>query len=236
MIYQFKHEQPSELLRGHLNLGGSNGKTSIDVNSHYLEKNGECWIPIMGEIHYGRVNRDTWKDELLKMKAGGITLVAAYAFWSFHEEEEGQFNFEGDYDLRYFLELIKECGLDVVLRIGPWCHAELRNGGFPEWLMAKTCEKRQDDAEYLGYVKRYWKELKKQVSGLLFEDGGPVVAIQLENELTDNAEHIKTLKDIALELGLNAPIYTATGWNATYGAAIPEYDVLPVFGGYADAP
>lgn len=74
------------------------------------------------------------------------------------------------------------------------------------------------------------------MSGFLFEEGGPIFAIQLENELTDNAAHIKTLKDLALELGLKAPIYTATGWNATYGAAIPERDVLPVFGGYADAP
>ncbi|MCX9061478.1 beta-galactosidase [Citrobacter portucalensis] len=236
MIYQFKNEQPPKQLRGHLNLGGSNDNTTIDVNSHYLEKNGECWVPIMGEIHYSRVSRDTWKEELLKMKAGGITLIATYVFWIFHEEEEGHYNFTGDYDLRHFITLIQECGLDVVVRIGPWCHAELRNGGFPDWLLSKDCATRTDDAEYLQYVTRYWRQLKEQLSGLLFEDGGPICAIQLENELTDNAAHIKTLKELALEIGLTAPLYTATGWNATYGAAIPEYDVLPVFGGYADAP
>lgn len=190
----------------------------------------------MGEIHYGRVNREIWKDELLKIKAGGITVIAAYVFWIFHEEEEGQFNFTGNYDLRHFLTLIQECGLKVVMRIGPWCHAELRNGGFPDWLVKKGCRTRTDDPEYLNYVTRYWRQLKTQMSGFLFEEGGPIFAIQLENELTDNAAHIKTLKDLALELGLKAPIYTATGWNATYGAAIPERDVLPVFGGYADAP
>ena len=108
MIYHFKNEQPSNLLRGHLNLGGHNGNTSLEVTNHYLEKNGECWIPIMGEIHYGRVNREIWKDELLKIKAGGITVIAAYVFWIFHEEEEGQFNFTGNYDLRHFLTLIQE--------------------------------------------------------------------------------------------------------------------------------
>lgn len=236
MIYHFKNEQPSSLLRGHLNLGGHNENTSLEVTNHYLEKNGECWIPIMGEIHYGRVNREIWKDELLKIKAGGITVIAAYVFWIFHEEEEGQFNFTGNYDLRHFLTLIQECGLEVVVRIGPWCHAELRNGGFPDWLVKKGCRTRTDDPEYLNYVTRYWRQLKTQMSGFLFDEGGPICAIQLENELTDNAAHIKTLKDLALELGLKAPIYTATGWNATYGAAIPERDVLPVFGGYADAP
>ncbi|EOW6772119.1 beta-galactosidase [Cronobacter muytjensii] len=236
MIYQFKNEQPPKQLCGHLNLGGSNSNVTIDVNSHYLEKNGECWIPVMGEIHYSRVSRESWKEELLKMKAGGITLIATYVFWIFHEEDEGHYNFTGDYDLRHFIELIQECGLDVVVRIGPWCHAELRNGGFPDWLLSKGCATRTDDAEYLQYVKRYWYQLKEQLSGLLFEDDGPICAIQLENELTDNAAHIKTLKELALEIGLTAPLYTATGWNATYGAAIPEYDVLPVFGGYADAP
>lgn len=236
MPYQFNITQPAEQLRGHLNLGAKNKTVAIDVNSHYLERNGECWIPIMGEIHYARVDRASWKDELLKMKAGGITLIAAYVFWIFHEEEEGKFNFKGNYDLHHFLSLVKECGLDVVVRIGPWCHAELRNGGFPEWLLGKGCATREDDPEYLGYVKRYWTQLKEQMSDFLFENEGPICAIQLENELTDNAEHIKTLKDLAIELGLNAPLYTATGWNATYGAAIPEYDVLPVFGGYADAP
>ena len=148
MIYHFKNEQPSNLLRGHLNLGGHNENTSLEVTNHYLEKNGECWIPIMGEIHYGRVNREIWKDELLKIKAGGITVIAAYVFWIFHEEEEGQFNFTGNNDLRHFLTLIQECGLEVVVRIGPWCHAELRNGGFPDWLVRKGCRTRTDDQEY----------------------------------------------------------------------------------------
>ncbi|MEF2508364.1 beta-galactosidase [Vibrio mimicus] len=235
-VYHFKKEPPSELLRGHLNLGGSNDNTTIEVNSHYLEKNNKCWIPVMGEIHYGRVKKEHWKEELLKMKAGGITIIATYVFWIFHEEEEGQFNFSGDCDLRHFLSVVKECDLDMVLRIGPWCHAEIRNGGFPDWLLEKGCATRTDDHDYLKYVTRYWRKLKEEVSGYLFDEGGPIVAIQLENELVNNATHIMTLKNLAIEIGLTAPIYTVTGWNRKYGAEIPEYDVLPVFGGYADAP
>ncbi|WP_170975356.1 beta-galactosidase [Martelella alba] len=74
------------------------------------------------------------------------------------------------------LELIQVCGLDAVLRIGPWCHAELRHGGFPDWLLGKNCKIRGNDPEYLGYVTRYWRKLGEPVSGLLIEEGGPVYA------------------------------------------------------------
>ena len=36
------------------------------------------------------------------MKAGGVTLVATYLLWIYHEEEEGRFDFTGDRDIRAF--------------------------------------------------------------------------------------------------------------------------------------
>ncbi len=236
MIYQFIHQTQLPILKGHLNLGGENKTTSIQVNSRYFEKNGECWIPIMGEIHFSRLPRSEWKRELLKMKAGGITSVSVYVIWIYHEEQEGVFRFDGDRDLNAFVRTVKECGLDMVLRIGPWIHGEVRNGGFPDWLLKKGCPLRKDNEQYLALVKRYWQQVYLQVKEFLFEQEGPIWAIQLENELTDGADHLLTLKNLAKEVGLNAPIYTVTGWNAAFGAEIPETEVVPVFGGYAEAP
>lgn len=65
---------------------------------------------------------------------------------------------------------------------------------------------------------------------------GCIFAIQMENELTNNAPHLLKLKEMAVQCRLTAPIYTVTGWNSAYGAEIPEYDVVPVFGGYSEAP
>ena len=44
------------------------------------------------------------------------------------------------------------------------------------------------------------------------------------------------LKEIAVECGFIAPIYTVTGWNSASGAKIPVDEVVPVFGGYCEAP
>lgn len=236
MIYEVKDNQKPQLAENHLNLGGRNSSEEITVNNRYFVKNGKPWIPVMGEIHFCRLAPECWEDELLKMKAGGITVISTYVIWIYHEEQEGSFNFTGKRDLRRFLSLVEQCGLKAVLRIGPWIHGEVRNGGFPDWLLAKSCERRKNDPEYLTYVKRYFEEIKRQAEGYLFSDDGPVWAIQLENELTDQPEHLLTLRHLAEEVGLCAPVYTVTGWNSKYGAQVPERDVLPVFGGYPEAP
>lgn len=170
------------------------------------------------------------------MKAGGITVVSSYVIWIYHQEREELFNFEGNQNLREFIQTAKDCGLYVMLRIGPWVHGEVRNGGFPDWLIRKGFPLRCNHPDYLRCVRRFFREIAKQAKGLLFQDNGPVFGIQLENELTEDAAHLLKLKELAMEEGLRVPIYTVTGWNAKNGAKIPEDDVIPVFGGYVEAP
>lgn len=237
MIYNFKEFNKSQILRNHLNLGGCNGKGGkIEVNSLYIERDGLPYVGVMGEYHFQRANRKDWYRELCKMKAGGVNIVATYIFWIYNEEEEGVFDFSGDNDIRSFVLDADKAGMDVVLRVGPWAHGEVRNGGLPDWLINKPFENRTNDPEYLPYVERWYSEISKQVEGLFYKDGGNIIAVQLDNELVDNAEHLLELKKIAIKTGLVAPLYTVTGWNSRFGAKIPVDDVLPVFGGYADAP
>lgn len=47
-----------------------------------------------------------------------------YVPWNFHESEPGVYNFDGDRDLVYFLQLAQEVGLLVILRAGPYICAE----------------------------------------------------------------------------------------------------------------
>lgn len=237
MKYQFKKYEKTELLRNHLHMGGANPKGErIEVTSRYLEKAGKPWIGVMGEYHFVRDSRDRWYEELCKMKAGGITIVATYMFWIYHEETEGVFDFTGDRDVRGFVEAAEQVGLEVLLRIGPWAHGECRNGGFPDWLLQKPYKLREDNPQYLAQVRSWYEKIYEQVQGLFYQDGGNIIGIQIENELVDNAEHLLTLKKLAQEIGLQAPLYTVTGWNSKYGAKIPVEEVLPVFGGYPEAP
>lgn len=113
-------------------MGGTNTKGErIDVTSLYFTREGKPWIGVMGEYHFVRDARENWYRELCKMKAGGITAVATYLFWIYHEEIEGEFDFTGDRDIRKFIKDAQRAGLDVIIRIGPWAHGECRNGGLP---------------------------------------------------------------------------------------------------------
>ena len=64
---------------GHLKLGGSNPSGErIEVNSYYMSVGGKPVIPVMGEFHYSRYPECQWEEEILKMKAGGVTVIPTY--------------------------------------------------------------------------------------------------------------------------------------------------------------
>lgn len=237
MEYRFKGYKKTPLIKNHLNMGGKNPDgEEINVTSRYFTRGGKAWIGVMGEFHFSRYHRNEWYKELCKMKAGGVTIVSTYLFWIYHEEIEGEFDFSGDNDIRAFIMECQRAGLDVVIRIGAWAHGECRNGGFPDWLLEKPYKLRCNDAEYLEKVKIWYEKIYNEVQGLFYKDGGNIIAVQLENELTDDAEHLARLKEIAVSTGFIAPIYTVTGWNSASGAKIPVDEVVPVFGGYCEAP
>lgn len=223
----------------------------FSFTNHYMVRNNHPFFGICGEFHFSRYNCDEWEDELIKMKMAGINIIPTYVIWNHHEEVKGHFDWTGNKDLCRFILLCKKHSIDVILRIGPWDHGEARNGGFPDWLYAEPLVTRSNDKRYLGYVKKLYDEIGKQVHGLFYKDGGPIIGIQLENEFqhagaaweittgtsgewipsgSDGNEHIKTLKKLAKDAGMIAPIYTGTGW----GGAVAKTDtVLPLWGGYA---
>jgi beta-galactosidase len=207
----------------------------LSANDRFLTRDGKPWFPVMGEFHYSRYPAADWEVEIEKMKAGGIQVVSTYIFWIHHEEAEGQFDWTGQRDLRHFIELCHENGLYVWIRIGPWNHGEARNGGLPDWMIQKS-PTRENNLVYLTAVGRFYAEIGKQVRGLLWKDGGPVIGVQIENEYSargpgKGADHILKLRELARDAGLDAPFYSITGWD---NAVIPARDVLPVFSGYAD--
>ena len=219
---------PTTPVSGQLGMEGA----GISANSRHLIRDGAPWFPVMGEYHYSRQDPGQWRTGLERMRQSGITVVSTYAFWNHHEERQGSFRWQGNRDLRTFVELCAELGLDAVVRIGPWAHGEARHGGFPDWLEALPVNHRSDDPNYLVHVRRYFSELAGQLSGLFHGSGGPIVAIQLENELYDQPGHILTLKGLARGLGMDAPLWTATAWG---GAQLPDGEVLPLYGGYPEA-
>jgi hypothetical protein len=206
---------------------------TLTTDSASLRLNGQPWTPVMGEFHYTRYPANEWRDELLKMKAGGITIVATYVFWIHHEEIEGEWNWSGDHNLREFVRLAGSLGLKVIVRCGPWCHGEVRNGGLPEWLLQKGWPVRTEDERFLGKVTVLYGQIAQQLNGLLWKNGGPVIGIQLDNEFGGPAEYLLALKKIARAAGLDLPIYTRTGWPALT-TPMPFGEIVPLYGAYAE--
>ncbi|NUS27579.1 MAG: glycosyl hydrolase family 35 [Streptomyces sp.] len=223
---------PPPPLTGHLPFTDAPGVPDpIEVTSRYLTRGGRPWFPVSGEFHLTRYPAAEWEEELLKMKAAGVTVVASYLIWIHHEETEGRIRFDGDRDLRRFAELCARHGLDFIPRIGPWVHAEVRNGGLPDWVLAHDCVPRTDDPAYLELVRPWYAAIAEQLRGLDRAHGGPIVAIQIENELYDQPGHLLTLKRMAQEAGLSAPLWTSTAWG---GVQLPPDELLPLYGGYTE--
>lgn len=233
--------------------GKSKNGTELSFTNYYMEKNGRPFFGVSGEFHFSRMSESRWEDEIIKMKMGGLNVVATYIFWIHHEEEEGKFDFTGRRNLGEFVRLCQKHGMYVILRAGPFDHGEVRNGGLPDWLYGKPFEVRKLSPGFLACVRRLYSEIASQVRGMFFRDGGPVIGIQIDNEYMHSSApwemttgisdewvfggdegntYMLRLKSLAAECGLAPVFYTCTGWG---GAAAPE-SMLPLWGGYAFRP
>ncbi len=229
-----------------------NGET-ISFTNYYMCKNGEPFFGVSGEFHFSRMDDAYWEDEIIKMKMCGINVIATYVFWIHHEEEEGQFDFSGRLDLRKFIELCGKHGIYVILRVGPFDHGEVRNGGMPDWMYGKPFEVRQLNEGFLYYTRILYSRISKEIEGLFFSNDGPIIAVQIDNEYMHSSapweittgisdewvfggdqgdEYMLGMKQLAAECGLIPAFYTCTGWG---GASTPE-NMMPLWGGYAYRP
>lgn len=233
--------------------GTNKENDTISFTNYYMEKNGRPFFGISGEFHFGRMNAERWEDELIKMKMCGINMVATYVFWIYHEEEEGNFDFSGRRDIGRFVRLCAKHGLYVILRVGPFDHGEVRNGGLPDWLYGKPFEVRKISEGFLHCTERLYRKIAGEVEGLFFQDGGPIIGVQIDNEYMHSSapweittgisdewvfpgdegeEYMLRLKELAAQCGLNPVFYTCTGWG---GTPTPK-SMMPLWGGYAFRP
>ena len=214
-----------------LMAGAQNREVKWDRHSLMIDGRRVC--PVMGEVHYSRIPADEWPAEVRKMKEGGVTIIATYIFWNHVEEQEGIFRWDGQRNLRRFIEVCQQEQLPVVLRLGPFCHGEVRNGGIPDWVFTKDCKTRDENPVFLGLVERLYRQIFTQVQGLQWKDGGPVMAAQFDNEYRGRGEYLMALKQIATRIGFDLPFYTRTGWPEL-ATPVPFGEMLPLYGDYAD--
>ena len=131
---------------------------SFDKNGYIID--GKPVLLASGELQYFKLTRGEWKRRLLQIRLSGLNAVSVYFAWNYHEQSEGEWDFSGDRDVEYFLQLAAECGLYVVARLGPFICNEWTCGGIPAWLSGKKGVRlRSSDPLYLSYCDKWWDKI-----------------------------------------------------------------------------
>lgn len=158
-------------------------QSGLKANGQYfMLEDSTFWI-FGGSMHYFRVPKEYWRDRLLKMKACGLNTLTTYVPWNLHEPERGKFDFSGNLDLEAFVLMAAEIGLWVILRPGPYICSEIDLGGLPSWLLQDSGMRLR--TTYKGFteaVDLYFDHLMSRVVPLQYKHGGPIIAVQVENE------------------------------------------------------
>ncbi|XWS62646.1 hypothetical protein CRYUN_Cryun06bG0028500 [Craigia yunnanensis] len=157
----------------------------VTYDGRSLIVNGKRELLFSGSIHYPRSTPDAWPDLLIKAKHGGLNLIQTYVFWNGHEPVQGQFNFEGEYDLVKFIKLIGEHKMYATLRVGPFIQAEWNHGGLPYWLReVPNITFRSDNEPFKYHMKKFVTMIinKMKEEKLFASQGGPIILSQIENE------------------------------------------------------
>ena len=164
-----------------------------------------------GEMHYPRIPREYWRARLESAFAMGLDAVSTYVFWNLHEPQPGRYDFSGNADVAHYVRLAGECGLAVVLRPGPYVCAEWDLGGLPAWLLADPSMRlRTANAAYMVPVRRWLKRLGAELAPLQRSRGGPIAAVQLENEYGAfgcDAGYLRSLRSALDEAGFGQSAY-----------------------------
>jgi len=207
-------------------------KTSpVTIAGSQFMRDGKPYQIISGSIHYPRVPREYWRDRLRKARAMGLNTVDTYVFWNLHEPKPGVFDFSGNNDVAAFVRMAQEEGLNVLLRPGPYICGEWEAGGLPAWLFADDSLKvRTRDARFLAASDRYLARVGQELGPLQATRGGPIIAVQVENEygtFGNDRQYMEQIHQSLVRAGWGDSIlYTSDGPRLLVNDALPG--VLPV--------
>ncbi len=213
------------------------------MTSKVLFQKRKVWIDgkdfqiISGAMHYFRVPRECWRDRLEKAVQLGLNCIETYFCWNLHEKQENVYDFSGNLDFEAYIRLAQELGLYVIVRPGPYICSEWDNGGLPFWLMLKQGIRfRRNNEPYMAALRPYLTELAKRLKPLQYDAGGPIIAMQIENEYGSfgcDKNYLAALRDIYRTAGITVPLFTADGVDC---AALPDYNLMAQGGSIDGSP
>jgi len=151
------------------------------------------------------------------MKSAGLNTVTTYVPWNLHQPTLDSFDFEGMLDLEHFIDLADQAGLLVIIRPPPYICAEWEFGGFPAWLLKDEEARsglRSSQPKFLSYVDKFFEVLNPKLRPHTYANGGPIVAMQVENEygsFGSDQVYLHHLHQTMLNGGLNVTFFSSNG-------------------------
>jgi len=211
------------------------GTHVLCANGGHFELDDKPFQIISGAIHYARVPRAYWRDRLRKARAMGLNTVETYVFWNLHEPAPGQFDFSGQNDVAEFIREAQQEGLFVLLRPGPYVCAEWDFGGLPAWLLREPgMVVRSANPAFMAATTRWFHRLGNELAPLQSANGGPILAVQVENEYGSfGADHayMEQIHHLLLDSGFDrAMLYTADGADELPNGSLSELPAVINFG------
>lgn len=209
-------------------------------NGHFVLQ-GDSIQVISGEMHYARIPRADWRMRLRLARAMGLNTISTYVFWNLHEPVPGQYDFRGQNDIATFIRTAQQEGLHVILRPGPYVCAEWDLGGYPAWLLADPAMLlRSTQPQFTAAASRWLDRLGKELKPLLASHGGPIIAVQVENEygsFDHDKAYLQWQRDALIHAGFGSVrLYTADGPEELSAGTLADLPAVVNFGpGDADS-
>ena len=216
----------------------ASAQTPLQVKGDRFELRGKPFQILSGEVEYARVPREDWADRLRKVHAMGLNTITVYVFWNLHEPQPGVYDFSEQNDVAAFLRAAQAEGLYVVLRPGPYVCAEWDLGGYPAWLLKDNGRSETDahgmvlrslQPSYMEQVRRWMMRLGKELAPLQASHGGPIIAVQVENEYgsfqvpDDGGAYMRKMEQTVRDAGFGESLlYTADGADELPKGSLPD--------------
>ncbi|MFJ4278843.1 beta-galactosidase [Streptomyces massasporeus] len=212
----------------------------ISLDARGIRFEGGPQLVLCASLFYFRLPREQWRARLAQVRASGYTCVDVYLPWNFHETAPGRWSFEGRRDVAAFLDLAQEEGLYVIARPGPYICSEWDGGALPAWLgLDPQLRVRQHEPRFLDRVSAWFDQALPLLAERQYPANGPVIMVQLENELDffdceDRTGYLTALRDQAIRHGITVPLIACSGQGDLEGATGDVPGVVPACNFYPD--
>ena len=206
-------------------INGNHHTFKIEGSQFLMD--GQPYQIIAGSMHYPRIPRAAWRERFRLAKAMGLNTITTYVFWNVNEPRPGVYDFSGQNDVAEYIREAQQEGLNVILRPGPYVCAEWELGGYPSWLLKdRSLTLRSEDLKYMTAVRDWFKRLGQEIQPLLLKNGGPIIAVQVENEygsFGDDHAYLESVKQALIANGMgDTLLYTSNPPTFLANGSLPE--------------